>query len=63
MVAGPIHFYPNEDIKVFNKHQVSDYLYTALLSMFGTKRIPIWFQINWNFFFNSLCVIQAEQFN
>ena len=33
MVAGPILFYPNEDIKVFNKHQVSDHLYTLLLSM------------------------------
>jgi len=31
MVAGPIHFYPNEDIKVFNKHQVSDHLYSLIL--------------------------------
>ena len=24
MVVGPIQIHPNEDIKVFNKHQVSD---------------------------------------
>ena len=33
MVAGPIQIHPNEDIKVFNKHQVSDHLYTIFLSM------------------------------
>ena len=35
MVCGPIHLYPNEDIKVFNEHQVNDHLYTLLLSMPG----------------------------
>ena len=33
MDADPIHFYPNKDIKVFDKHQVSDHLYTLLLSV------------------------------
>ena len=33
MVMGPIQIHPNEDIKFFNKHQVSDYLYSILLSM------------------------------
>ena len=33
MVAGPIQIHPNEDIKVFNKEQVSDNLYILLLSM------------------------------
>ena len=33
MVVGPIQIYPNDDIKVFNKHQVSDHLYTLPLSM------------------------------
>ena len=33
IVCGPIHFYPNDDIKVFNWHQVYDHLYTLLLSM------------------------------
>ena len=35
MVVGPIH----EDIKVFNKHQVSDHLYTLLLSMVQSSNI------------------------
>ena len=29
---------PNEDIKVFKKHRVSDHLYTVLLSMVPSKR-------------------------
>ena len=33
MVLGPIQIHPNEDIEVFNKHQVSDSLYTLILSM------------------------------
>ena len=30
--------HPDEDIKVFNKHRVSDHLYTILLSMVTTKQ-------------------------
>ena len=37
MGAGPIQHHPNEDIKVFNKHQVSDHHYTLLLSMVPMK--------------------------
>ena len=33
MVVGPIQIRPNEDIKVFNKHQVSDHLHILLLPM------------------------------
>ena len=32
MVAGPIQIHPNEDIKVFNKHLLSDPHDTVLLS-------------------------------
>ena len=38
MVCGPIHFYHNDHIKVFNEHQVNDYLYTLLSAM------VLWFQ-------------------
>ena len=31
--------HPNEDIKVFKKHRVSDHLYTIFLSMMSSKRI------------------------
>ena len=34
MVCGPIHFCPNEDIEVFNQHQVYDHLYTLLYFKF-----------------------------
>ena len=37
LVFGSIYFYPNEDIKVFNQHQVNDHLYTLLLSMLLTE--------------------------
>ena len=33
---GPIQIQPNEDIKVFKKHQESDRFYTLLLSMLKT---------------------------
>ena len=36
MVVGPIQIHPNEDIKVFNRHQVIDHLNTLLLSMAKT---------------------------
>ena len=33
MVVDPIQIHSTEDIKVFNKNQASDHLYTILLSM------------------------------
>ena len=36
MVVGPIQINPNKDIEVFNKHQLSDHIYTLLLSMLQT---------------------------
>ena len=33
MACGPIQFYPNEDIKILNQHQVNNHLHTLLLSI------------------------------
>ena len=38
MVCGPINLYPNEDIPVFNQHQVDKHLYALLLSMVAVIR-------------------------
>ena len=37
MVVGPIQIHLNENIKDFNKHQVSEHLYILLLSMVYPK--------------------------
>ena len=47
MVVGPIQIHLNEDIKVFNKHQVSDHLYTLLLSMTSFRHLKTQPQCNY----------------